>query len=356
MYITELMVKAFGLHVDKTVTFVQGVNVIVGESETGKSTLIRALALVIENSPRGGEKLYQSDDSEEPLLVQIKTSTNDKIVRTKNRYYLNDGKPMKAFGSSVPKPIKEILNFKPINWQRQFTDKPFLLFNTGGLAAKDLNKVTGLQDQEVLIGEIKERISDHKSEIKRLFKSNEEQQHIIAKHKNVIRFKMKCRGIMIKKGELKKLKEGINNLSRILDELETIRRKRMLNQNIIDKFSVQVGKIVKGKGVIKVYDERISELGNLVVQLERIPQFDDKIIEEHGTNLQKVSVKNQSSEQIKEKIEQLYALIGKVEGLKTLYRKADKEVTEINKELNSVFNEIGYCPLCNRAIEGDHEC
>ena len=100
----------------------------------------------------------------------------------------------------------------------------------------------------------------------------------------------------------------------------------------------------------------INELGNLAVQLERIPQFDDKIIEEHGTNLQKVSVKNQSSEQIKEKIEQLYALIGKVEGLKTLYRKADKEVTEINKELNSVFTEIGYCPLCNRAIEGDHEC
>ena len=138
MYITELMVRAFGLHVDKTVTFVQGVNVIVGESETGKSTLIRALALVIENSPRGGEKLYQSDNSDKPLLVQIKTSTNDKIVRTKNKYYLNDGKPMKAFGSSVPKPIREILNFKPINWQRQFTDKPFLLFNTGGLAAKDL--------------------------------------------------------------------------------------------------------------------------------------------------------------------------------------------------------------------------
>jgi exonuclease SbcC len=356
MYITELMVKAFGLHVDKTVTFVQGVNVIVGESETGKSTLIRALALVIENSPRGGEKLYQSDDSEEPLLVQIKTSTKDKIVRTKNRYYLNDGKPMKAFGSSVPKPIKEILNFKPINWQRQFTDKPFLLFNTGGLAAKDLNKVTGLQDQDVLIGEIKERISNHKSEIKRLFKNNEEQQYIIAKHKNVIRFKMKCRGIMIKKDELNKLKEVINNLSRILDELEIIRRKRMLNQNIIDKFSVQVGKIVKGKGVIKVYDERISELGNLVVQLERIPQFDNKIIEEHGTVLQKVTVKNQDAKEIKSKIEQLYALIGKVEGLKTLYRKADKEVSEINKELNAIFTEIGYCPLCNRAIEGDHEC
>ena len=130
----------------------------------------------------------------------------------------------------------------------------------------------------------------------------------------------------------------------------------MLNQNIIDKFSVQVGKIVKGKGVIKVYDDRINELGNLVIQLERIPQFDHKIIEDHGTALQKIAVLNQSSDEINGFIEQLYSVIKKVEGLKSLYRKADKEVSEINKELNSIFSEIGYCPLCNQAVEGDHEC
>ena len=130
----------------------------------------------------------------------------------------------------------------------------------------------------------------------------------------------------------------------------------MLSQNIIDKFSVQVGKIVKGKGVIKVYDEKIDELGQLVQQLERIPKFDRTTIFDHGTTLQKVAAMNQSSDQIDKKIEQLYAMIGKIEGLKSIYRKADKEVSEINKELNSIFSEIGYCPLCNQPIEGEHEC
>jgi len=356
MYITELKVKGFGLHVEKTIQFKPGVNVIVGESESGKSTLIRALALAIENSPRGGEKLYQSDDTDEPLFIQIKTSDDNTVKRTKNKYYLNRSKPMKAFGSSVPAPIKEIFNFKEINWQRQFTDKPFLLFNTGGAAAKDLNKVTGLQDQEALITEIKESISDRKSNIKRVLKNNEEHKQTIERLKNVVRFKMKCHWILNKNQESNEMGGKIKSLRIILDELTIVRRKYMLNQNVIDKFSVQVGKIVKGKGVIKVYDDRINELGNLVSQLERIPKFDNKIILEHGTALQKVAVKNQDSKEINDKINQLYTLIRKVEGLKSLYRKADKEVSEINKELNAVFTEIGYCPLCNRPIEGDHEC
>jgi len=356
MYITELKVIAFGLHINKTITFTPGVNVIVGESESGKTTLIRALYLAIENSPRGGEKLYQSDLSDEPLLIQIKDNLGNVVKRTKNKYYLNDNKPLKAFGSIVPEPIREIFNFKEINWQRQFSDKPFLLFNTGGAAAKDLNKVTGLSNQEIIITEIKEHISERKSNIKRLLKNNEEYQQTIERLKNVVRFKMKCQGILNKKQELDKIEEIIYNLRGIIDELKIIGRKKMLNQNIIDKFSVQVGKIVKGKGVIKVYDERINELGNFVIQLERIPQLDDKTIIEHGTTLQKVAVMNQNGLQIKEKIDQLYLLIKKIEGLKSLYRKADKEVSEINKDLNSIFTEIGYCPLCNRVIEGDHEC
>jgi DNA repair exonuclease SbcCD ATPase subunit len=356
MHITELKVIAFGLHVEKTVQFKPGVNVIVGESESGKSTLIRALALAIDNTPRGGEKLYQSDDSDKPLFIQIKLSTNDVIKRTKNKYYLNNSKPMKAFGSSIPVPIKDILNFKEINWQRQFAEKPFLLFNTGGAAAKDLNKVTGLQDQESIVTAIKESISDRKSNIKRIIKNNEEHKQTIERLKNVVRFKMKCHWILNKKQESNEMGGKIKSLSTLLDELTIVRRKKMLNQNVIDKFSVQVGKIVKGKGVIKVYDDRINELGNLVSQLERIPKFDNKIIMEHGTTLQKIAVKNQDSKEINDKINQLYTLIQKVEGLKTLYRKADKEVSDINKELNAIFTEIGYCPLCNRVIEGDHEC
>jgi exonuclease SbcC len=355
-YITELKVKAFGLHKDKTVTFTPGVNVIVGESESGKSTLIRALYLLAENSPRGGEKLYQSDLTDKKLDIQLKDSLGNTIRRHKNKYYLNDNKPMKAFGSGVPKPVRDVLNFREINWQRQFAPKPFLLFDTGGGAAKQLNEFTGLKDQGILIDDIKMQISEHKSNIKRFMQNNVEHQQTIERLKNVVRLRMKCVGILHKQEESIKLQEEIFNLRSIIDELKIIRRKKMLNQNIIDKFSVQVGKIVKGKGVIKVYDDKIDELGQLIMQLERIPRFDRNTIFDHGTSLQKIAAMNQSSDQIKDKINQLYQIVQKIEGLKSLYRKAEKEVVEVNKELNLIFTEIGYCPLCNRAIEGEHEC
>ena len=167
---------------------------------------------------------------------------------------------------------------------------------------------------------------------------------------------MKCQGILNKKKDSNELEKIIYNLNGILGGLKIIGGKKMLNQNIIDKFSVQVGKIVKGKGVIKVYDDRINELGNLVIQLQRIPEFDDKTILDHGTTLQKVAIANQDSIEIENKIKQLYAIIKKIEGLKSLYRKADKEISDINKDLNTIFTEIGYCPLCHQPIEGDHEC
>lgn len=356
-YLTELKVKGFGLHKDLTIELKPGVNVIVGESESGKSTLIRALYLLADNSPRGGEKLYQSDLTDDPLFIQIKDNLGNTIQRTKNKYFVNKGKALRAFGSGVPSPVKRILNFREINWQRQFAPKPFLLFDTGGGAAKQLNEFTGLKDQGILINAIKEEISNRKSNIKRLRQNNVEQQQTIERLKNVIRFKMKSQGILYKQEESIKLQEVIFNLRGILDEIKIIRRRKMLSLNIIDKFSVQVGKIVKGKGVIKVYDDKINELGSLIQQLEHIPKFDRNTIFDHGTSLQKITAMKYNSDQIKEKIEDLYSIITKVEGLKTTYRKAEKEVAEINKELNSIFSEIGYCPLCNRAIEGkDHEC
>jgi exonuclease SbcC len=358
MYLTELTVKAFGLHTEKTVTFTPGVNVIVGESETGKSTLIRALYLLTENSPRKGEDLYQSDLTDEPLYIKVKDNLGNVIERTKNKYYINNNsKPIKAFGSGVPIVVKEIFNFTEINWQRQFAPKPFLLFDTGGGAAKQLNEYTGLKDQSIIIKEVKKTISDHKSNIKRLIKNNKEYQQTIERLKNVVRFKMKAKGILYKQEESIKLQETIFNLRAIIDELKIIRSKKMSNHQIIKKFSLQIGKIVKGKGVIVAFNEKIEELGKIVSQLERIPKFDQTTIYEHGTQLQKIASMNQTSEKIEKNIKQLYSIITKVEGLKTLYRKADKETTEINKELNIIFSELGYCPLCHQAIEGEnHEC
>ena len=74
---------------------------------------------------------------------------------------------------SVPEPVRELFNFKEINWQKQ-NDVHYLLFNTGGSAGKLLNNATGMSDQEIIIDDIKKNISNAKSEIKRHKKNNEE--------------------------------------------------------------------------------------------------------------------------------------------------------------------------------------
>jgi exonuclease SbcC len=80
--IKSAKIRNFESWKEADIEFHPGINVIIGESDEGKSGLIRALRLNTENKPRGFD--YRSDflkDNKEITSVEIEYSSEDKIIR-----------------------------------------------------------------------------------------------------------------------------------------------------------------------------------------------------------------------------------------------------------------------------------
>lgn len=71
MYISKILIKNFRNFKEKEIDFNDGVNVIIGHNNAGKTNLIKALALVIDN--HGGKRLEVDDFNKLTTLAELKS-------------------------------------------------------------------------------------------------------------------------------------------------------------------------------------------------------------------------------------------------------------------------------------------
>ena len=141
--IEKLTIDGFQAHQDLELVFDSGVNTIVGPSDAGKSSVLRALRWVALNEPSGDAFIRWGAEKAE---VKVKVD-GDFIVRTRgagcNSYDLNT-REFKAFGGTVPSEVSKLLGVSELNFQGQY-DSPFWLGDAAGQVSRDLNKVVGLE-------------------------------------------------------------------------------------------------------------------------------------------------------------------------------------------------------------------
>lgn len=142
--IQSLRVEGFQSHHDSHLEFHPGVNVIVGPSDSGKSSIIRAIRWVAKNLPAGDDIITHGRKG---AKVTLKVDGDD-VVRdrssTRNVYIL-DGKPLGSIGQGVPDEVTNLLNLSPFTFQMQM-DAPFLLSSSSGEVARTLNRTVQLED------------------------------------------------------------------------------------------------------------------------------------------------------------------------------------------------------------------
>ncbi|MDD6822566.1 MAG: AAA family ATPase, partial [Paraprevotella sp.] len=72
MYIKKIIIKGFRNYVDNEVEFHEGINVLIGHNNSGKSNLLRAMQLVLEPHCRT-RKLRSSDFSRNINIALLKS-------------------------------------------------------------------------------------------------------------------------------------------------------------------------------------------------------------------------------------------------------------------------------------------
>jgi len=162
------------------IEFCEGINVIIGNSNQGKTAIIRQLDWLINNRPSGDGfrskwTLNRERKRGESIstIVEIELSEGIFIGREKsksdNLYYIIENKKkeeFRAFGkSNVPKPISDILRLQDINLQQQM-DSPFLLSMRSSDAGRYLNEIAHLEKINISFSNINKWENAAKSEKK----------------------------------------------------------------------------------------------------------------------------------------------------------------------------------------------
>ncbi len=149
--ITQVELKNFQSHQHTVIDLVNGVNVIIGPSDAGKSAVFRAINWVVSNRPLGDA--YRSDWGGD-TSVTLTTDAGQVITRLrtdKQNAYIVNGVTLAAFGTEPPADVFEALAIDANNVQSQ-ADPPFLLAASPGEVAAALNRAASIDDIDVAMG------------------------------------------------------------------------------------------------------------------------------------------------------------------------------------------------------------
>src|SRR3990167_1923027 len=164
--IKSLKIENFQSHLNSCLEFSNGINVISGQSNNGKSSILRSLSWVIFNRPLGLS--FKSSFSAKKDTVKITINTEaDEIVREKNdsinQYKINNI-ILNTVGSNCPDEIASVLNFSELNIQSQF-EKHFLITESAGEVGRTINGFLKLDDIDALISNISSKITSTNKEL-----------------------------------------------------------------------------------------------------------------------------------------------------------------------------------------------
>jgi DNA repair ATPase RecN len=167
-----LSIRNFQAHKESNLTFNEGVNVITGTSDSGKTAVLRSLNWLVTNRPSGDAFKNWDAPLKEPVTVQLELDDGFCVElerqNGKNVYsiYDRDGNQsvFSTIKTDVPTEVTKLLNLSEYNTQSQHQSY-FLLQDTPGGIAKKLNDLVGLSVIDTLYTNLASKIRQTSTKI-----------------------------------------------------------------------------------------------------------------------------------------------------------------------------------------------
>ena len=160
----KLVVENYQSHEHSELEFHPGVNVIVGESTSGKTALFRAINWVVNNRPLGGRIKSNFAEKNAATSVQLMVGDSTVILEKKKLeafYTLSTPEgsdKFKGFGADVPDVVRKAINLGGVNVQEQL-DQHFLICASPGEVARVVNQVTKVEQVDQWVSKLTTKIN-----------------------------------------------------------------------------------------------------------------------------------------------------------------------------------------------------
>ena len=359
--ISKLKVDNFQPHRGAALNFVDGVNVIVGSSDSGKSSLTRALVWALTNKPQGFGFRSSFAGKEDVTSVEV-WFHNDTVflIRSRdeneNKYTYDLGKSageLEALRGDVPVEILHLTNMVSYNVQSQH-DRYFLLENTSGEVARMLNDLVGLGVIDKTTANIEDITRKAKSkwaqseervvELQRELKEFEELSQI---EKLVVVLETTLQERDLKRQERKELSTSALKLQELDEEIRLCNVRLELEKESKEFFkesSLMAGE-VKDRNYLHNKKERLLEID------EDIEDIDNEIAS--SSELDKLVVEIQTYKKEVATRNELESLFDKLDILDADVTHFTDDLIALGTQLGSALREAGSCPLCSSKIDSE---
>lgn len=144
---------------DLRLNFVDGVNIISGSSDTGKTTVLRGLQWALFNRQQGKSTITHGEKS-----CSVEVELDDSTIRrglAGNHSYSLDRQTFSAFRTTVPEPIAALVNMADINIQNR-RDMPFMIAEKAGDVAARFSEMLDLEEISVSLANIDTEVTSQK--------------------------------------------------------------------------------------------------------------------------------------------------------------------------------------------------
>lgn len=221
-----LEITNFQGHKYSLLEFHNGVNIIKGRSHSGKSSIIRALKWALQNKPSGFHFKSHFSKKNEATNIAIEFDEGTWVDRQRhpkfNGYTSSEFEKIEALRTDLPEEVKDITRIGKINIQSQ-ADKYFMLKESPGAVAKELNSIVGLDIIDEMYRKVSGIVNSANAESLRIHKEIEEKKEEIAKYKNLDKIEKLITKISTLHNQNKGMKDREESLDVKIGEIEEIR-------------------------------------------------------------------------------------------------------------------------------------
>lgn len=338
VYISEIMIKGFQSHEDTTIVLRDGLTAIIGPSDSGKSSIIRALRFALYNEPKGADFIRQGVTSAEVAVV---FSDGSKIRRSRTRssagnYEIYDTQgnktDLKGFSNNIPVDVPNTHQMPYIQLTKDLEttlnigyqlDKPFLIGESAGTRAAIIGRLTGVNLVDTATREIGKDILGNSRDLKTHVAALEETERQIEDFNH-----------------LPELEKNIAEVSSVISKLELLERLLEELKNTESEWSQSVFNESLLIEQLKTIDS-IQQLAPVLMELEQelgmLSELQNVLKEESFINLELCKVENLLHEAtVVNKLEQFVTQKDGLEQLQNDIIKVTKEQNVLNQSLKEL--------------------
>lgn len=288
--IKSVTLENFQSHAHTKIDFHDGLNIIVGESNNGKTAIIRAIIWVIDNQPLGTDFIMAGEDT---CVVRIDYDDGTYIERGRTRkdtgyykvgYYDENGnfkdQTYRGFTNAIPVEVANIHQMPKVNITKDIEthlnvlsqlDAPFLITESSQVKAAAIGRITGTHVIDAAVKDTNKKIRSNKVLIKDVDKSIKDTESQISALPDVSLMEKVLTAYNTVIASIKASQFVIQKLESYQDEIEDIDRNiagikeeyskcrvLMSIQQLVDKATATFKEV-------KFLDLKLEELSNIKI-------------------------------------------------------------------------------------------